>query len=90
MERSPERWARIFAEAYGATATPPLSQADQDRLGSELATHLAPPIAIETEMSARANLVLNRWERRAGGEGLRVISIDMLTGAVKMGRRLHL
>ncbi len=63
VDRSPERWARIIAEAYAAAGSP-LSGADQRQLVSELAKQLAVAIAIDTEMSARANLVLNR-----GGSG---------------------
>ena len=85
--RRAEKWARIIAEKYGDWATPRLSIADQDRLASWLEERLADPGASDREMILRANLVLNRWERREGGEGLRVLSLDLASGVVRMGRR---
>ncbi len=82
-----EKWAQIIVEAYAEQATPRLPRADQDRLASWLQERLANPLAADREMILRANLVLNRWERREGGEGLRVLSLDLASATVRMGRR---
>ena len=81
-----EQWARTIANVYAELAMPRLSPGDQDRLASQLVERLTEPIATGREWSTHANLVLNAWERRHGGEGPRVLSVDTPGRSIEMGR----
>jgi hypothetical protein len=85
--RIAEKWARIIAEVYAKQATPRLSVADQDLLARQLAKGLVLPIAGGGNWSVHANLVLNAWERRRGGEGPRLLEVNTQAGTVEMGSR---
>ena len=80
-----DKWARVIAGAYGGQANPPLSLADQDLLASQLAERLTVPITSGGDWNAHANLVLNAWERRRGGEGPRLLAVNTEEGAARDG-----
>ena len=86
LEHLAEKWARNIAEAYSEQANPRLAPEAQKRLAGELARRLSDPLATKQEWPIRANLALNAWERREGGEGPRVLSLDMANSSVEMGR----
>ena len=86
LEHLGEKWGKMIARAYAQQATPRLTPNAQERLACELGRRLSDPLATRQEWPVRANLTLNVWERREGGEGPRVLSLDIANSSVEMGR----
>ena len=86
-DNSAVRCAWSIASTYAERSRPHLSDVERDRLASALSERVSEALAAGGDWMIRANLVLNEWERREGGEGPRVLAVDDAGGTVMMGRR---